>query len=232
VLSPARFYRILFTGTNTSPTNPTVSIMLPSNGASLSGGVTMSVSSSSPEIITEVHLYIDGEDQWMSDDGTNFFINTCEWPNGPHVIFATAKSQSTIDGNTFGAGATYGRAVSPVVNVTFSNLVSSFDFSQWFFEPSLGQTQQVSASFAANVNWTLEIQDANSNDVLSVSGSGANMLYNWDGTGTNELAIPDGVYSYLLTAHTNGRALSPDFGGGGAYFGFSMSSGESGGATE
>ncbi len=92
-ISPMRYYRIGIVSTNNSPTNPIVSVISPTNGATLSGEVTVTVSSSSPEVLSEVTLYIDGERQWRSDDGTNFLINTCEWPNGSHTIFATAKSQ-------------------------------------------------------------------------------------------------------------------------------------------
>ena len=60
-LSSMRFYRIALAGTNTSPTNPTVAITFPTNRASLSGEVTVVVSSASPEILTEVKLYVDGE---------------------------------------------------------------------------------------------------------------------------------------------------------------------------
>jgi hypothetical protein len=212
-LSPMRFYRISLVGTNTSPTNPMVSISFPTNGASLSGAVTMMVSSSSDEILTEVKLFIDGEQQWTSGDGTNFFINTCEWANGSHTIFATAKSESSMEGLAFNNPVTFGRSVSSYITVSFDNLITSLDFSEPFFEPSEGQTQRVSAVFTANVNWTLEIQNANSNDVRYVSGSGGSMVFNWDGTGTNGASIPDGVYSYLLTVQTNGAPL-PSFVGG------------------
>jgi len=176
----------------------------------------VTVSASSSEVLSEVKLYIDGEEQWMSNDGTNFLISTCEWPNGSHTIFATAKSQSVMEGVPHNDTITYGRSVSAYINVTFDNLITRFDFSEPFFEPSLGQTQFVSAIFAANVDWTLEIQNANNQDVLYVTGSGATMQYAWDGTGTNGVALPDGVYGYLLTVSTNGQAMpSPDGGDGG-----------------
>jgi hypothetical protein len=91
--------------------------------------------------------------------------------------------------------------------VTFNNLITSIAFNQPFFEPSLGQTQQVTATFAANVNWTLQILDENSNAVRTVTGSGGSMLFNWDGTGDGGVAIPDGLYNYAITAQTNGQAL-------------------------
>jgi hypothetical protein len=206
--SPMRFYRIVHSDNSTSPTNPVVTISSVTNGASLSGDVVVTVSASSSEILSEVKLYVDGELQRMSDDGTNFIINTCEWPNGPHVIFATAKSQSVMENLPFANGITFGRSVSPYVNATFNNLITRFDFSEPFFEPSEGQTQRVTAVFAANVNWTLEIQDVNTNDVIYASGSGTSMEYDWDGNGTNGITIPDGLYTYLLTVQTNGQSFS------------------------
>ncbi len=131
-LLPMRFYRIALVGTNTSPSNPLVAVTFPTNGASLSGDVTMAVTSSSSESITEVKLYIDGEEQWRSDDGTTFLINTCEWPNGPHTIFATAKSQSGIEGIPHNNPITYGRSVSSYINVTFDNLITKVDLAEPF----------------------------------------------------------------------------------------------------
>jgi hypothetical protein len=212
--SPMRFYRIVNSGTNTSPINPTVAITSPVNGASLSGNVVVTASSSSPEYLSEVSVFIDGEEQWLSGDGTNFVINTCEWPNGPHTVFAVARSQSTIDGIPYNSTVTFGSSASPYVNVTFNNLISRLDLSQRFFEPSEGQTQQVTATFAANVNWSLQIQDPSSNSVRTVTGSGVSMLFNWDGTGDGGASIPDGPYTYLLTAQTNGGPYLIQGGGG------------------
>ncbi|MCX6891856.1 MAG: DUF6345 domain-containing protein [Verrucomicrobia bacterium] len=212
--SPKRFYRVKLAEANTSPSNPDISVVSPPDGATLSNTITLQVTASSSEILSEVRLYIDGEQQWPSDDGTNFIINTCEWPNGDHIVFATAASQSGLEGIANGGVITYGRAVSSYVRVAFNNLIASLAFSQPFFEPALGQTQQVTATFAAGVDWTLQIQDASSNTVRTATGSGVSMLYNWDGTGDGGSSIPDGVYTYLLSAQTNGQAYNQGSGGG------------------
>lgn len=220
-LSPMRFYRIMLVEGNGIATNPAVSILSVTNGASLSGDVTISVLASTGDILTDVKLFIDGEEQWSSVGSTNsggtnnFVINTCEWPNGSHTIFATAKSQSGFEGAANGGVISYGRAVSPYRNVTFDNLITRFDFSQPYFEPDLGQTQQVTAAFTANCDWTLQIQDASLNTVRFASGSGSSMEFDWDGTGTNGASLPNGVYSYLLTAQTNGQAFMSMMSGGG-----------------
>lgn len=216
--SPMRFYRIMLAEGNTIATNPVVSILAPTNGASLSGDAIVLVSASSGDILTDVKLYVDGEEQWKSADGTNFLINTCEWPNGSHTIFATAKSQSGFEGFANGGVISYGRAVSSYRNVTFDNLITRFDFSQIYFEPDLGQTQQVTAAFTANCDWTLQIQNASSNTVRHASGSGSSMQFDWDGTGDGSTNIPNGVYTYLLTAQTNGQAfMSMMWSGGGSF---------------
>ena len=203
-----RFYRVVMTGTTTSPTNPTVAVTFPTNGATLSGDVTFTVAASSPEFLNDVELFIDGEQQWFSGDRANFVVNTSEWPNGPHTIFAIARSSSGVEGFTGDNSMTYGSAASAYVNVNFNNLVSEFHLSEPYFEPSLGQTQIVTATFAANCNWTLQIQDANSNAVRTVTGSGTSLNFAWDGTGDGGIDIPDGIYSYQISAQTNGMAFS------------------------
>lgn len=143
-------------------------------------------------------------------------INTCEWGNGSHDIFATAECQSGY-GDVVNSGAiATGHGVSAFVPVTFNNLVTRISFSQPSFDPSLGQTQQVSAFFPLNSDWTLNVVDVYSNVVQTATGSGNSMLYNWDGAanGTN---LPNGVYYYYITAATNGLAnevVSSGSGGG------------------
>ena len=206
VRSPNRFYRVTYVEDDTLPTPPTVAITAPASGQILSGNITVQVSADSPDILSGVQLYVDGEEQRPSGDDANFVINTCEWPNGNHVIFAVAKSQSGPEGAANGGVIHYAHAVSSYVNVTFNNLISRFDFSQPFFEPALGQTQAVTAVFAANCDWTLRILDVNSHAVRTATGSGNSMAFNWDGTGDGGVSIPDGVYTYSLSAKVNGLA--------------------------
>lgn len=204
--SPMRFYRVMLEQANTIETNPIVSVMSPTNGATLTGDITVSIAASTPDILSEVKLYVDGEEQWTSIDGTNFVINTCEWPNGSHVLFATAKSQSGFAGAANGAIINYGRSVSSYRNVNFDNLISKVKLSEPFFEPALGQTQNVTAAFAQNSDWTLTIKDKSENPVRIETGTGNSLSFLWDGTGTGETNIPDGVYSYEITAATNGAS--------------------------
>lgn len=87
-------------------------------------------------------------------------------------------------------------------------------FSEPFFDPSLSQTQQVTAVFTANVNWTLQIQDVNTNTVRTITGSGGSMFFNWDGTGDGGASLPAGIYTYLVSAMANGEPLVISGGGG------------------
>jgi len=223
-LSSARFYRVVLTGTNTTPTTPFVVIESPTNETVLNGNVTVVVIAGTDQAFPETLLYVDGQEMndadtitnWTDDSGvTNFTqatytLNTCEWPNGPHSLFATIACQSGPTGPHDIPDVLIGYGVSPFVSVAFSNLITRISFSQPFFAPEDGTTQKVSAVFAANVNWTLQIQDVDTNTVRTASGSGGSMLFNWDGNGNGGTNLPVGNYTYLISAQTNGQAL-PDF---------------------
>src|ERR1700722_3270896 len=214
---PMRFYRVVLTGTNTASPTLNVSISSPTNGATVSSNMTVSVNSISDFPIKMVKLYVDGQEMPPSVDGTNFVINTCEWPNGPHTLFATVKTESDFSGiPNVSSFPVFAETASSYVKVTFDNLITRFAFSQPYFDPDAGQTQQVSSVFAANVNWTLQIQDANTNTVRTVTGSGGSMSFGWDGTGDGGTNLPAGNYTYLLSAATNGQALVVSGGGGGS----------------
>jgi hypothetical protein len=205
-----RFYRIAVEGTNDGP-NPLVQITSTTSNAVLSGRVTISVTVTSTMPVNSTKLYVDGQEMWPSANGSNYVINTCEWPNGSHILFATALSLSHLNGPRGLPPLSIGRAVSPYVPVTFSNLIARAAFSEPFFEPSLGQTQQVSAAFAANVDWTLQIINQASNVVRTATGSGISLLFDWDGTGDGGTNLPNGVYHYVISAQTNGQAFSSFF---------------------
>jgi hypothetical protein len=210
--SPMRFYRIIDSGLDTTSDEPTVSIVTPTNGFVASGNLTITVTASTDQAVVGTTLYVDGQEMPPSIDGSNYILNTCEWPNGPHTLFATATCESAFGGTPF-VPIAVGHAVSAFVPVTFNNLVTMISFSQPFFNPAAGQTQMVTAIFPSNVNWTLNIVDASTNVFQTASGSGGSMQYNWDGTDTNGVTVPPGTYYYLISAATNGLAL-PSVSGG------------------
>src|SRR5665213_297126 len=218
---PMRFYRIVDEDAdNDTNDNPSITITSSTNGEVLSGQITISVVATCSNLpIVTTKLYVDGQEMNRSDDGSNYVINTCEWWNGAHVLFAVATARSTLSGPSGVYPVYTSHGVSSYMPVTFSNLISRIAFSQPFFQPSLGQTQEVTATFAANCDWTLQVLDENSNVVRTATGSGNWMTFDWDGTGDGETNIPDGVYYYYLSAETNGLAdeivtNSPGGGGG------------------
>ncbi len=226
---PMRFYRILDLGPDTLSDEPSVSITSPTNDAYASDELTITVAASTDQpVLWGTKLYVDGQEMYPAGSTTNYTdstgvtnyevdtynINTCEWGNGAHTLFATTKNASDFGGDLNGSVVSYGHAVSAFIPVTFSNLITRISFSQPFFNPSVGETQQVSAIFAANSDWTLNIEDANSNVVLTATGSGTSMSYNWDGNGTGETNLPSGIYYYYISASTNGEPV--EIGGGGS----------------
>jgi hypothetical protein len=214
--SPMRFYRVVDEGADNDTTDsPSITITSPTNGNVLSGQITVTVAATCSNLpIVTTKLYVDGQEMNESDDGSNYVVNTCEWLNGPHTFFAVATARSGLSGPSGSYPIYTAHGVSAYMPVTFSNLISEIAFSQPFFEPSLGQTQEVTAVFAANCDWTLQIQDVNSNTVRNASGSGNSMTFDWDGTGDGETNIPDGGYIYLISAVTNGESSDAMMSGG------------------
>jgi Family of unknown function (DUF6345)/Bacterial Ig domain/FlgD Ig-like domain len=194
-----RFYRIVKTGTNVAP--PQVTIIFPTNGVVLSGDVTVSMTATGASTIASIKLFVDGEEfDSISGEQTNLIINTGEWANGPHTLFAVAEDatgiETTPSTNALGAQI----AASPYVTAVFSNYVSRFWFSEDFFEPELGETQHISAVFPTNSNWTLTILDSSSNAVRTVTGTGTTMNFAWDGTGDGNSPLPNGLYDFAVSA--------------------------------
>ncbi len=223
--SPMRFYRVVDQGADSLSDEPSVSISSPSSGNAVSDELTVTVTASTDQpIIAGTKLYVDGQEMRPPDSTTNwtdgvtnyeadtYSLNTCEWGNETHVLFATAQNQSGYSDLPNTPAVFTGHAVSQFVPVLFSNLITRISFSQPEFDPSSGQTQQVSAVFAANCNWTLNIVDVYSNVVQTASSSGTSMLYNWDGT-SNGVSIPDGTYYYYIYAQTNGQSSQVVSGG-------------------
>ena len=188
-----RFYRVVDEGRDNDTTDsPAIAITAPSNGSACRGVCAVSISATSSNLpIITTKLYVDGQEMDESDNGSNYLINTCEWPNGPHVLYAVAIARSALSGPSGAFPIRTSHGVSSYVMVTFSNLITRVAFSQPFFQPSLGQTQKVTATFAANSDWTLQIEDTDSNIVRNASGSGSSMVFDWDGTGDGGTNIPD-----------------------------------------
>ena len=220
-----RFYRILDEGPDSLTDVPTVKIDSLTNNMAATGELTFTVTAATDQPgLRGTILFVDGQEMQGPDNSTNYTIgstnyetdtysiNTCEWLNRTHVLFATTEAASQYSSQENGGAVLTGHGVSPFVSVLFSNLVEGISFSQPSFDPSLGQTQQISTVFAANCDWTLNICDVYSNVVQTASGSGTSMLYNWDGT-SNGTNLPNGLYYYYINAATNGGAYTMESGG-------------------
>lgn len=208
--APSRFYRIVDIGADNDIADvPIVRITSPTSNSVLTGPITVSVSATCTNLpIITTKLYVDGQEMNPSDNGTDYVVNTPEWPNGPHILYAVATARSGLSGPSGSFPISTSHGVSIYMPVTFSNLITSIAFSQPFFEPSSGQSQQVTAAFAANCNWTLQIQDTDSSNIVrTATGSGGSLVFNWDGTGNGGTNIADGNYSYLISVQTNGLPL-------------------------
>ncbi len=156
--------------------------------------------------------YIIGSTNYETD---TYSLNTCEWLNGPHALFASTLATSQYSSQENGGAVLSGHGVSPYVSIIFNNLVEGISFTQPSFDPTLGETQTVSAVFALDSDWTLNIVDVYSNLVFTTNGSGISMSYNWDGNGTGGTNIPAGLYFYYISAATNGETPEVVLGGSG-----------------
>jgi hypothetical protein len=225
--SPMRFYRVVDEGQDSLTDEPTVTIDSLTNNSTATGELTFTVTAATDQPgLRGTILYVDGQEMRPPDNVTNYTIgstnyetdtynlNTCEWLNGMHVLYATTEAASQFSSQMNGGAILTGYAVSPFVSILFSNLITGISFSQPSFDPASGQTQQVSAVFAANCDWTLNIVDVYSNVVQTASGSGTSLSYNWDGT-ADGASLPNGLYYYYITAHTNGQP-NEDIAGGGS----------------
>jgi hypothetical protein len=203
-----RFYRIARTGYNTAPA-PAISITSHSTGQVVSGEIEVEVSVSTDQLLMGLRLYVDGDEYNPDRDDTAVFpINTYEWSNGPHTLFAVATVHSDISMTPVEEPIDIARAASPCVELVFDNYVSRFRLSDFYFHPAEGDIQHISAQFADESDWVLTIKDTDDVTVRSFSGTGEEMNAEWDGTDELGSSLPYGIYDMSVSA----AAVSP--GGG------------------
>lgn len=201
---PQRFYRVVQVGTNTL-VPPVVTITNLSVGANLLGEVEIDVHVATTNSITSVNFFVDGEelDSVSADDNGNasYVVNTTEWPNGSHTIFAVAEtSAGTATTGEFQSTEQSGAGTSTNLPVTFDNYISEWYFSLPGFDPSLGQTQRITAEFIHYSSWTLQIVDESSTTVRNASGTGSSMEFDWDGNDDSGNPTANGTYDFILMA--------------------------------
>jgi len=199
-----RYYRIVQIDTNTL-VPPIVTVTNLTSGTNLSGEVEIDVHVETTNSIASVSFFVDGEEveTASADDSGNasYVINTTEWPNGSHTIFAVAEtSAGTATTGEFQSTEQSGGGASASVPVTFDNYISKWNFSLPGFDASLGETQRITAEFISYSTWTLQIVDESQTTVRNASGSGYTMAFDWDGNDDNGSPTADGTYDFVLTA--------------------------------
>lgn len=196
-----RFYRVVQTG-NFNPTNaPQVSIVSPTNSSTLTGDITVSLSVTSGSPVNSVRLYVDGmEVGYQIDTATNFIINTCQFGNGTHKLFAVVENDDGYE--TTGEDSTFAESygVSPVNSVVFDNFITDYRGKLRFQDPEQSETNRFSAAFAEYADWALTITNQDGVAVRTVTGTGFGMEYVWDGTGDGGTNLPAGGYWAVLSA--------------------------------
>jgi hypothetical protein len=197
--NPFRFYRVSKTATYLEIPS-FIQIISPANNDVLSHQCTVSVVATSTWPVISHRLYLDGLEMPSNEDGTNYIINTCEWANGPHVLFAVADIYSGASGYPDAEPVTNSYCVSSYVPVIFNNYISQLYFSEPAFKRSGGPTQTVTAVFSAYASWTIDVVDDQSNVVQTATGEGWKMSYGWDGNDSNGNAVPPGDYFFEVSA--------------------------------
>lgn len=203
-----RFWRAREIGANEG-TAPTVTLTAPANNDTVSGTITVSVTTSGTSAVDVLSLYVNGElIAEQNGPDADFALNTSEWANGTHKIYVMggdSGSVSTTPSSSSDTTTNYG--VSATLNLTFDNFVSEFFFAQPFFRPDLGETQTISAKFKESANWTLTVTDSSSTTVFSTTGSGESVSFTWDGKDTGGNTLPFDLYTYAITTDYEPPAL-------------------------
>jgi hypothetical protein len=195
-----RFYRIALAGTNVPAQAPQVSILSPTNNATLNGRVIVSVTVTNTWNVDSIRLFVDGAEVGVQGGTeTNFVINTCEFANGSHNIFAVVDTSTGSETTEESPNYTNSIGLSTFRSVSFSNVIQNFRVKLQFQNPEASETNRFTAGFTSSMNWALQITNDSGTAVRSVSGTGANMSFTWDGRGTGGTNLPSGKYEAVLS---------------------------------
>jgi hypothetical protein len=173
-LQPERFYRVEQVG-HATLTPPIVTVQLSQTNGAISGDLYATVNVTlvdTNEQLSGVNLIVDGQKFFTAGDYSfTAFINSCEWPNGPHEIYAvattvdTGETLPTSEAEIATNAANIGIGVSASQFGIFSNYISQYFVAVPFFDPTAGQTQEVVALFPENTCWRLTVLDYQDNPV-------------------------------------------------------------------
>jgi len=203
-----RFYRVVQMDTNDLANAPQVSVISPTNNAVLTGDFAVSVTVTSSLSVDSIRLFVDGQEVgYHVDSATNFVINTCQFANGAHEIFAIAEnssgSETTDETPDFAANL----GVSPRISVTFDNYITAYRGKLEFQDPDLAETNRFTADFAGYADWTLTITNESGVTVRTVTGTGFSMAFEWDGTDNGGTTLPSGGYGAVLSATNSSSSM-------------------------
>ena len=166
--------------------------------------VTVSVAVASSLSVSSIRLYVDGQEAGNQlHPETNFVINTAQFGNGPHKLFAVAENLDGAETTLEPANLVNNFAASPYHSVIFDNFISGFRGSALFVEPNDGETLTFNANFAAYSDWTLVISNSSAVTVRSGTGTGYKMTFVWDGKDGSGNDLPADFYSATLSATTS-----------------------------
>ena len=207
VFQDQRNYRVqkVVQATNASAT---VTIQL-SQTNSISSNFTASISVSVTDTnfsLSSVGVFVDGQ-RLYSLPLTNFAvaINSTEWPNGPHEVYAVANYSDraeTTPADDWDEAATNASQVAVGVSqskfVTFSNYISQFFVAVPYFEA--GQTQEVVAKFEEDSYWRVKVVNYLDTEVRRFEGQGTSCYAAWDGNDQSGSPLPYGYYDYIIEA--------------------------------
>lgn len=223
VFQPQRFYRVQKVGQAADDT-PTITISL-SQTNPISGWLSVTGAvfyANTNQQMSSVGVFVDGQ-RVHSRDTENFsvWINTTELPNGQHEIYAVVTTVDTgetiTDDDTVATNnAVQGIGVSCSVAATFENYISQFFVAVPYFDPSQGQTQEITAVFAEDSYWRATVVDYQDTPVRWFEGQGSSCFAAWNGNDQSGFPLPFGYYDYIIEARPSQYGpLSLTGGGGG-----------------
>ena len=205
---PMRFYRVQ--QVDQATLTPSIVTLQLSQTNEVSGDLYATVNvtlTDTNDQLSDVSVIVDGQKFYTSGNSSfTAYINSCEWPNGPHEIYAVATTVDTgetlpsSDDETVSNAANVGIGVSDSQFVTFSNYISQFFVSVPFFDPTAGQTQEVVAAFPENTCWTLTVLNYQDTPVREFTNQSSSLYIAWDGNDSSGNPLPFGFYDYYIQA--------------------------------
>ena len=153
-----------------------------------------SVSVTSSLLVNAIRLFVDGQEVgYQNDTETNFVVNTCQFGNGSHKIYAVVESSTGSE--TTGESPRLRRELRGLtIRIRdFRQLHYGLPRQLRFQDPDETETNRFSAKFAAYADWTLTI--TNQDGVASARKR--ELVLGWSSCGT-ELAMAERICRMAL----------------------------------